>query len=143
MRRCESGLTLLEVVLSMAVLSIVSLSFLNFFASGFGAIVQAGRISHAAALAQEKMEELRVNTYGELLQMGMELSDGNFPCPTAAVSSSPISIIGYDEYQRFYRIACHALEFDGYLLQGLSLEVVVQQGEGRKVAGFTSFVPKD
>ena len=141
--RGETGLTLLEVVLSMAVLGIASLSFINFFGSTFGASMQAGRISQASVMAQETMEVLRVNTYGELLQLGAELSGGIFPCPTATVSSKTMFINGFDGLQCNYSITCDVLEFDGYTIQGLRLDAAVRQREGRLVARITSFVPKD
>ena len=142
MGRSEVGLTLLEVVLSVAILSTVALSFVNLFGSGFGASMQAGRISQATVLAQEKMEVLHAHSYAELLQRGVELSGGIFPCPGNAVSSTPEDVSGFDGLQRYFSMQCDLLEFDGYMLEGISLEVVVQQGEGRALARFNSFIPK-
>ncbi len=140
--RCEEGVTLLEVVLSVAILSIVGLSFTNLLSSGFTASVQSGRTSQGAVLAQEKMEVLRAHTYGELLQMGAALNGGVFSCPTAAVSSIPAAISGFDSLELNYSITCYLLHFDGYPVQALRLEVVVRQEEGRQVARFISFIPK-
>ncbi len=141
--RSEKGLTLLEVVLSMAVLSIVLLSFTNLFSSGFAASVQAGRTSQAAALAQEKMEVLRAHSYGELLQLGGVLNEGVFPCPAAAVSATPAAIGGFDGLILDYSMSCDLLQFDGYPVQALRLDVVVRQEEGRLLVHYTSYVPKD
>ncbi|MEW5922020.1 MAG: hypothetical protein AB1796_13965 [Bacillota bacterium] len=138
----EDGLTLLEVVFSMTLLGIVLLSFTSLFSCGFAASVQAGRTSQAAALAQEKMEELRACSYAELLAMGAELNGGTFPCPSE-VSSIPVVQAGFAEFKRYHTLACETLEFDGYIVRGLRLEVVILQGVDREVARFISFVRKD
>ena len=140
--RCERGLTLLEIVLGMALLSIVLLSLANLFSTGFAASVHAGRISQAAVLAQEKMEVLQAHTYEELLQMGAVLNDGVYPCPGAAVSSTPEFISGFEGLLLNYSMTCDLLQFDGYSLQGLRLDVMVQHEEGKQTVRFTSFIPK-
>lgn len=142
MYRSETGLTLLEVILSVAILSIVSLTFINLFGSNYAISVQSGRTSQASALAQEKMEVLRANSFADLVQMGSELDSEANSCPMIAGSSIPVSIKDYDELQYYYGICCHELEFDGYTVKGLRLEVGILQGEERVVVRITTFVPE-
>lgn len=138
LRRDEQGLTLLEVVLSMAILSVVLLAFTSLFGSGFGASVQTGMMSRAAALAQEKMEVLRAHTFEELLAKGAELTGGDFTCPHAAATSPLKEIDGFCVY---YSIFCKQLELAEYSLPALCLEVIIEK-EGRQLARLVSFVPE-
>jgi hypothetical protein len=126
----------------MAALSIVLLSLVNLFSTGFAACVHAGRTSQAAVLAQEKMEVLRAHTLEELLQKGTVLNDGVYPCPGAVVSSTPEVISGFEGLLLNYSMTCDLLQFDGYPLQGLRLDVMVQQEEGKQTVRFASFIPK-
>lgn len=140
MRTGEEGLTLLEIVFSMAVLSVVVLSFTNLFASAFGASVQTGRTSQAAAVAQEKLEVLGSRSYDELLLLGEELNGGVFPCPGGAASSIPADVSGIEGLRWYYSLTCDSFDFDGFLLQVLRLEVVVLDEGDRQLARFGSYV---
>jgi prepilin-type N-terminal cleavage/methylation domain-containing protein len=51
----QKGLTLLEIILSMAILGILAISFLTMFSSGFKSIIKAGNKSVAAYDAQQSM----------------------------------------------------------------------------------------
>ena len=128
--RQEKGLTLLEVVISVALLSIILLSFTNLFSNNFAASIQTGRITQAAALAQEKMEELLSCSYDELLHTG------------AGANGVPFALDDFDGFFCSYNIIDETLELDGYPVDGLRLEVVILQGEEKQVAKFTSFVHK-
>ncbi len=141
MNRSEKGLTLLEVVLSVAILSIVSLTFINLFGSSFAVSVQSGRTSRATALAQGKMEVLLANSFEELAQMGSELNIGVNSCPMMAGSSVPVFIKDYDELAYYYNIHSHEMKFDGYTVKGLRLEVAILQREERELVRITTFVP--
>ena len=142
MYRSEMGLTLLEVVLSVAILSIVSLTFINLLSSSFAVSVQSGRTSQATALAQEKMEVLRTNSFEELVNIGSELGSGTNSCPMIAGSSTPVFIKDYDDLQYYFGIRCHELEFDGYTVKGLRLKVTILRGEEREIVHITTFVPR-
>ncbi len=135
----EEGLTLLEVVFSMAILATVILSFINLFLSGYAASIQSGRISQAASLAQETMEELRACSYAELLAIGSELEVGSSFCP-GFVSSTPEDVPGFPGFTRYFTITCDVLEFNEYMLKGLTLEVVVLQEKNREVARYAFFM---
>lgn len=141
-RLLEDGFTLLEVVISAALLAIVVLSLAGLFGSGFAASIKAGQITQAAALAQETMEELRACSYAELLALGAELNDGFFPCP-GEVCSKPEQVSGFEGFTRYYTLACHTIEFDGYLVDGLRLEVTILQQADREVVSYISFVRRD
>ena len=125
MWRAEAGMTLLEVVLGVALLSIVFLSFTNLFAVGLGASLQSGQISQAAMLAQEEMELLRANSYGVL--------------SAKAAAGHGISLPGSQNFQPLYRISNETLLFGGYPVRGLRLDVIIMQGES-EVVRFISFV---
>lgn len=122
----------------MAILSVVLLAFTSLFGSGFGASVQTGMVSQAAALAQEKMEVLRAHTFEELLVKGAELNGGDFTCPHAAATAPSREIDGFSVC---YSIFCRRLELAEYYLPALCLEVVVEK-EGRQLARLVSFVPE-
>jgi prepilin-type N-terminal cleavage/methylation domain-containing protein len=51
----SKGLTLIEIVVSMAIFGIVIVSFLSIFTTGFMGIVRAGQRADAAYLSQQKM----------------------------------------------------------------------------------------
>jgi len=125
MQRAEAGMTLLEAVLGVALLSIVFLSFTNLFAGGLSASLESGRISQAALLAQEKMELLRANSYAELSTMSVQGHGASLP--------------GSENLQYYYRIVDETLQFGGYPAQGLRLNVIIMQGE-REVVSIVSFV---
>ncbi|MBO8169012.1 MAG: prepilin-type N-terminal cleavage/methylation domain-containing protein [Thermoanaerobacteraceae bacterium] len=55
----EKGLTLVEVVVAFAILTVAVLGMLNVFTSGFIMTERAGDATKALNLAQEKMEELK------------------------------------------------------------------------------------
>lgn len=117
-------MTLLEVVLGVALLSIVFLSFTNLFAVGLGASLQSGQISQAALLAQEEMELLRANSYGVL---------------SAKTAAGHRTMPGSQNFQLLYRISGETLLFGGYPVRGLRLDVIIMQGES-EVVRFVSFV---
>lgn len=125
MKHAEAGMTLLEVVLGVALLSIVFLSFTNLFAGGLSASLESGRISQAVLLAQEKMEILRASSYTELLAMPAQGLGASLP--------------GSDNLQYYYRIVDETLLFGGYPAQGLRLNVIIMQGE-REIVSIVSFV---
>lgn len=128
MKRDEAGMTLLEVVMGVALLAVVFLSFTNLFAGGLHASLESGRISQAALLAQEKMELLRTSSYAMLWAKRTEGHGGVLP--------------GSENYQYFYRITGETLLFDGYPVHGLYLDLIIMQEE-REVARVVSFVRKE
>ena len=132
----ENGLTLLEVVICLALLSILLLSFSILFNYSLDISNEAGRISQASFLAQEEMEKLLSNSYTDLLALGVSLNGGSFPA-----SSTPKPLGAYDEFLYSYSIAYETLIFNGYPVQGLRLEVLlILQEDGRQIAKFTTFV---
>jgi prepilin-type N-terminal cleavage/methylation domain-containing protein len=54
--KTDKGMTLVEVVISLAILGIITVVFLGMFTSGFGGIISAGKYSQAEYEAQEAME---------------------------------------------------------------------------------------
>ena len=53
----SKGLTLLEIILSMAIFSIIAVMFLTMFSSGFKGIIRAGNKAVAAYDSQQKMTD--------------------------------------------------------------------------------------
>lgn len=51
----QKGLTLIEIILSMAILGILAITFLTMFSSGFRSIIKAGDKTVAAYDAQQSM----------------------------------------------------------------------------------------
>lgn len=127
----ENGLTLLEVVVCIALLSIVLLSFTNLFSSSIAALVQAGKTTQAAALAQEKMETLLGCSYDELIEKEAELN------------GIPVVLDGFEDFTYYHYITGDTLELGGYQVNGLRLEVGIIQGEGKQLVKFTAFVHKE
>jgi len=125
MQRAEAGMTLLEVVVGVALLSIVFLSFINLFAAGLGASLESGRVSQAALLAQEEMELLRSSSYGVLSAKGAAWLGASLP--------------GSENFQPRYRISGETLLFGGYPVRGLRLDVIIMQGDS-EVVRVVSFV---
>ncbi|NLX91068.1 MAG: type II secretion system protein [Firmicutes bacterium] len=127
----EKGLTLLEVVVSIGLLSIILLSFTNLFNSSHAASVQAGKTTQAAALAQEKMETLLGCSYEELIEKEAELN------------GIPVVPEGFEDFTCYHNITHDTLELNGYQVNGLRLEVGIVQGEGKQLVKFTAFVHKE
>ncbi|HAP31527.1 MAG TPA: hypothetical protein DCQ14_00505 [Firmicutes bacterium] len=125
MQRVEAGMTLLEVVLGVALLSIVFLSFINLFAAGLGASMESGRVSQAALLAQEEMELLRANSYGVLSAKGAAWLGASLP--------------GSENFQPRYLISGETLLLGSYPVRGLRLDVIIMQGD-RGIVRVFSFV---
>ncbi|SMP48828.1 type IV pilus modification PilV family protein [Anoxynatronum buryatiense] len=53
----EKGLTLIEVIISLAIISIVVISFLTMFTSGFDTVFSMGRRTEATRIAQQFLDE--------------------------------------------------------------------------------------
>ena len=131
-KRCirEKGLTLLEVVVSIALLSIILLSFTNLFSSSLAASVQAGKTTQATALAQEKMETLLGCSYDELIEKGAELN------------GIPIVLDDFEDFTYYHNITSDTLELGGYRINGLRLEIGIIQGR-KQLVKYTTFVHKE
>lgn len=54
----KQGLTLLEIIVALAILSILLVSFLSLFSNGFTTIITAGNKSRASIEAQEIMDRI-------------------------------------------------------------------------------------
>lgn len=126
----EKGLTLLEVVVCIALLSIVLLSFTNLFSSSIAALVQAGKTTQAVALAQEKMETMLRCSYDELIEKKAE-------------NGIPVVLDDFEDFTCYHNITGDTLEMGGYQVNGLRLEVGIIQGEGKQFVKFTAFVHKE
>lgn len=128
MQNADAGMTLLEVVLGVALLGIVFLSFTNLFAGGLGASLESGRITQAALLAQEKMEQLRANSYASLLAQQGQVHGGALP--------------GSDNLRYSYHISGETLLFGSHPVHGLRLDLTILRGE-KAVVRFVSFVREE
>ena len=75
-RSNNSGFSLMEVVVSMGLLSAVSLGVAQLFAVSSKANLVARGYTSTTAMAEQKMEQLRSLTWGfDLLEQGLPLSD--------------------------------------------------------------------
>jgi len=120
----ERGVTLVEVIICAALFSILLFAFINLINSSLDISVKAGDITLAVLLAQEKMEELLATPYADLPAEGLSIAAPlNFGCGL----------------QYYCSITVDMIEFDGYMLHGLLLEVAVLSEGGEQIAGFTSF----
>ncbi len=127
----ENGLTILEFVVSLALISIALLSFANLLSSSLAAAVQAGRITQAAALAQEKMETLLSYSYGELAAEEAEQGEAS------------LALENFAGLTCSHNITSEGLELDGYRIEGLRLEVGATLEGGKEFAKFVTFVCKE
>lgn len=57
MNKITKGMTLIEIIISIAILGILAVSFLSMFMMGFSGITSAGNRSKAEYAAQTKVEE--------------------------------------------------------------------------------------
>lgn len=57
MKRKDCGLTLIEILIGLAILAVMALSFTALFTSSFAGIFSAGRKSTALFQAQQQMEQ--------------------------------------------------------------------------------------
>jgi prepilin-type N-terminal cleavage/methylation domain-containing protein len=64
--RSESGMTLVELLIAMAVMSIGLAAIVAGFSSGIVTIVRAAKVSTAGAQADKKMEAFRGVSYGSI-----------------------------------------------------------------------------
>jgi len=110
-RSNNSGFSLMEVVVSMGLLSAVSLGVAQLFAVSSKANLVARGYTSTTAMAEQKMEQLRSLTWGfDLLEQGLPLSDttsnlsytppqqngsGLNPSPTNALDQN---VSGYFDY---------------------------------------------
>jgi len=89
-----SGFTLLEVMISLAILSLVGVAFLRAQASSVHLVDESGQISLATLLAREKMAELESTGYPAL---GKKSGQGEEPFPQYSweqtVSSTDIPVL--------------------------------------------------
>ncbi len=69
-RQSERGFTLIELVISVTIMSVVVLGVSQMWLVSIKANIRASQKSQASYLAQAKMEELRSKDYGELTETG-------------------------------------------------------------------------
>jgi len=62
----EEGMSLVEVVVGIAILSIALIPILNYFANSTKIVYQTGVRAQALNLAQAKMEELKIKSFNNL-----------------------------------------------------------------------------
>ena len=123
----ETGLTLIEVVVCTALFSILLISYSHLFNSTLAISGEAGHITLAACLAQEKMEELLATPAAELVPGSSETLPLDFG---AGLSYT-------------FAITPETLLLGGHAVHGLRLEVAVLQEGGGQIAGFTSFIRQE
>ena len=123
----ETGFTLIEVVVCTALFSILLISYSHLFNSTLAISGEAGHITMAACLAQEKMEGLLSVPVADLVP---------------GFSESVPLYFGAGFYYDC-AVVPDTLYLDGYTIQGLRLEVAVLQEGGRQIAGFTSFIRQE
>ncbi|NDL68235.1 prepilin-type N-terminal cleavage/methylation domain-containing protein [Anaerotalea alkaliphila] len=91
--KSESGLTLVEVIISVAIIGIIAVSFLNMFSFSFDSIYSMGRKTEATRIAQGYMDLYYENepVYNKLSDIADEVmaADG---VPIQYTVSSPIVI---------------------------------------------------
>ncbi|MBN2878040.1 MAG: type II secretion system protein [Clostridia bacterium] len=74
----EKGLTLMEVLIAIVLLSLIAMTFLNVFMSAFDNSIKAQEITNYTYSAQGVMEELRTMDFLSLVSASMN-QDGNMP----------------------------------------------------------------
>lgn len=134
----KKGFTLIEVVVTMAVLGVLIVSMLAFLSSSFTNSFRAGSRSQAAGLAQEKMEELRAHSYEGLLELAANLQ-GDFSCP-AIVFIEQKEVEGFPGFNQRHSLTCCILEIEGLEIKGFKIEVEVSCEKSGISSSFTSFV---
>ena len=66
MRRRRSGVSLIEVLIGLLIVTIASIATLNYFASGFGSINKQGNRRAALEQTRARLEQLMASTVSEL-----------------------------------------------------------------------------
>jgi len=73
-RRCDAAFTLVEVLVSMAVVGILFVSLYAGITSGFGVVNQARENLRATQVMQDRMEEMRLYTWAQISSFGTATS---------------------------------------------------------------------
>jgi prepilin-type N-terminal cleavage/methylation domain-containing protein len=81
----KQGLTLVEIIISIAILGIIAVAFLGMFTVGFKGIMSAGRNSQAGYIGQKVMENKIV---------GIDLTETNVSTITEPVEDFTINFVG-------------------------------------------------
>jgi len=82
----RSGMTLIEVIISMAILGILSVVFLTIFTSGYIGVSSAGKRTEVGYEAQKAIEELIISGDTETETITIFFQDG----PTLVVDGNKI-----------------------------------------------------
>ncbi|MDA8234978.1 MAG: type II secretion system protein [Clostridia bacterium] len=72
LRQNEKGMTLVEVLVAMAMLAVLGTVLLAVFTQSYRVKTEAGRLTVAGNLAQQKLEELRLEDFARLSSQGSE-----------------------------------------------------------------------
>lgn len=72
LKQDEKGMTLVEVLVAMAMLAVVGMVLLASFTQSYQVKTEAGRLTVASSLAQQKLEELRLEDFVRIYVEGSE-----------------------------------------------------------------------
>ena len=75
----EKGMTLVEVLAAMAILAVIGIVMLTSFTQSYQIKTEAGRLTVAGNLAQQKLEELRLEDFDRLDSQGSKVAPFLFP----------------------------------------------------------------
>lgn len=133
----NKGLTLLEVIISLAIFGILIAGFIRFFGDSFVSMVSYGNKSKAVLEASEVMEksysgEIALDKADDLEGMGGEHVE------------NPLSSELYrkTEEQKFnFYIEDVNLDIDGNTVEGKNLNVIWFYEDGNRYVRLSSFIP--
>jgi len=134
---CERGFTLIELIAAVALLSLISITFMSAVTSGYFTIVYSGQRTQAAGIAKETMDQLKAAGYQGLAEKagedGMNLEVNEIKCVPAAAEED-------GEFLQEYNLSREVLEVDDYKVEGIEITVKVYYGEKNRKLVLTSFI---
>lgn len=74
----KKGLTLIEIIIALAIIGILSVSFLPIFTQGFSTVFRMGHRSESVAIAQDILDKLFINPPTGISPSSMVYDDGRY-----------------------------------------------------------------
>ncbi|OHW62542.1 hypothetical protein EUAN_11070 [Andreesenia angusta] len=131
--KSEKGMTLVEVIISIAILGIIVTAFLSLFGNGFVSIASFGGKSEAVLGASDILEQVysESESYTESeLEDKLVLLDGVKKDNVGNIEDSIPEGKGFNYY------------FEDADLNGFNLTIAVQNGKKGSMEKLTTFIPK-
>lgn len=128
---------MIELIAAVALLSLISITFMSAVTSGYFSIVYSGQRTQAAGIAKETMDQLKSVGYQGLAEKadkeGMNLEANEFKCVPAAAGED-------GGFLQKYCLSREVLEVDDYKVEGIEVTVKVYYGENNRKLVLTSYI---